>query len=78
MLPFRLTPSEYGLEPLRVGLFQRAVHRAAGQAQELLARLAGEPAGEGQRGLAGLALELGAVERPDDGVRVTRRLAACG
>ena len=33
-----------------------------------------EPAGEGQRGLAGLALELGAVERPDDGVRVTRRL----
>ncbi len=34
----------------------------------------GEPAGEGQRGLAGLALELCAVERPDDGVRVTGRL----
>src|SRR5262249_30252493 len=46
---------------------------ASGQAQELFAGLAGEPAGKGQRGLAGLSLELGAVEGADDGVRVPRR-----
>ena len=74
MLPFRLTPSEYALNPFVSASFKRPFHRAAGQAQELLARLAREPAGEGQRGLAGLALELRAVERPDDGVRVAGRL----
>src|SRR5262249_25421269 len=47
---------------------------APGQTQELLARSAGEPAGKGQCGLPGLALELCAVKRSDDGVRIPRRL----
>ena len=75
MFPFRLTPSEYALNPFVSASFSAPVHRLAGQGQELLACLAGEPAGEGQGGLVRLALELGAVERPDDGVGVTGRLA---